>query len=86
MTDALPSLELALTPHGVLTARMDDNAPAWARAIAARFAEGEGAGIARIRRAWPDCSGCMMAELHREVAQEADQGADIQGDKPRGDS
>ncbi len=37
--------DLRVTPHGVVTARADDDAPAWARTVAARFAEGEAPGV-----------------------------------------
>ena len=40
-----PTVELALTPHGVVTARAEGTAPAWARAAATRFAEGEAPGL-----------------------------------------
>jgi hypothetical protein len=36
VTDELPAFELGLTPHGVVTARADSDAPPWARAMAAR--------------------------------------------------
>ncbi len=37
--------DVRVTPHGVVTARADDDAPAWARTVASRFAEGEAPGV-----------------------------------------
>ena len=45
MSQAATAFDLILTPHGVVTARADASAPAWARSIASRFAEGEALGL-----------------------------------------
>ncbi len=40
-----PMFDLALTPYGVVTAHMVDNAPVWACSLVARFTEGEAPGL-----------------------------------------